>query len=453
VRVVVTGATGFIGRRLIDRLIDAGHAVTAISRDLERARALLPVRCHVEAWDGRSATSELLSDVDAVVHLAGAGVADKRWTSKRKDEIRESRVAGSHALVASIAELPRERRPKALVAASAIGYYGDRGDETLTEQSPVGQGFLAEVCGAWEREIFVGSSLGVRTAVVRIGIVLGPSGGALQKMQTPFRLGLGGRLGRGNQWMSWIHLEDIVGLLVFAVENSHVSGPINGVAPQPVTNADFTTALARSVHKPALLPVPAIALRAAMGEMSSLLLASQRVVPRAATDLGYTYQFPQLAGALEDLCSDFSHERRSEQWLPLPPGEVFSFFSDVNNLERLTPDFLHFHVLGVDSAEVGEGTVIDYRLRLHGIPLRWRSVIEDWSPGRRFVDRQTRGPYARWVHTHEFESHDGGTLVRDRVCYALPLSPLSDLVAGSMVERDLDRIFAYRRRRLEDLLT
>jgi uncharacterized protein (TIGR01777 family) len=437
---------------LVDRLIEAGHTVTALSRERERAQALLPVRCHVETWDGRSGIPALLSGVDAVVHLAGAGVADHRWTSKRKRQIRESRVAGSRALVTSMSELPREQRPKAFVGASAIGYYGDCGEETLTEQSPPGQDFLAEVCRAWEHENFMDPSLGVRTAVVRIGIVLGTSGGALQKMQAPFRLGLGGRLGRGKQWMSWIHIDDIVGLLAFAVENPDVRGPVNGVAPQPVTNATFTSTLARSMHRPAFLPVPAIALRAVMGEMSSMLLASQRVVSRAASDLGFTYRFPNLAGALDDLCSDFSHERRSEQWLPLPVDQVFSFFSDVHNLERLTPDFLRFHVRAVDTEEVGEGTVVDYRLRLHGIPLRWRSVIEDWSPRRRFIDRQMRGPYARWVHTHEFESYEGGTLVHDRVRYALPFSPLSDLVVGGMVQRDLDRIFAFRRRSLEELL-
>lgn len=452
-KIVVTGATGFIGRRLVESLLTSGHEVTALTRDTGRAREVLPVPCNVRAWDARTADPSLVRGADAIVHLAGAGIADRRWSQARKREILESRVASSKALVQAISALPAGSRPNSFVGASAVGYYGDRGDEALTEQSSPGEGFLAEVCKAWEDEVRRAEPLEVRTAIVRFGIVLGRGGGALEKMLPPFRLGLGGRLGRGRQWMSWIHIDDIVGLLAHAVENHAVRGTVNGVAPEPVTNADFTAALSAALRRPAWFPVPALAIKVALGEMSTLLLASQRVTSGAAACLGFEFRFPALDAALENLCSDLSHERSTEQWLPQPPQQVFPFFSDAYNLEKITPDFLGFKVSEVKPDRIGNGTVIDYRLSLHGIPMRWRSVIEDWTPDRRFVDRQLRGPYARWVHTHEFEPHNGGTLVRDRIRYALPLSPLSDLVAGGMVERDLDRIFAFRRRRLEDLLT
>jgi hypothetical protein len=451
-RIVVTGATGFVGRPLVRRLLEAGHVVTAWARDPERARRLLPARCAVVRWDaGGDVDPTALREIDAVVHLAGAGVAEGRWTARRRHAIRESRVAGSRALVRALGALPPGSRPVTLVAASAIGYYGDRGDEVLSERAGGGTGFLAEVCRDWEAEICAAGALGVRTAVLRIGIVLGRGGGALGRMLLPFRLGVGGRLGGGRQWMSWIHLDDLVALLLVAFEEPAAAGPVNAVAPGAVTNAAFTAALARALGRPAVLPVPAVVLRFALGEMSSVLLASQRVAPDAATALGFVARHPDLPGALADLTADLDEELLFEQWVARPPEEVFPFFADPRNLERITPPFLHFRVLEVSTPAVAGGTEIAYRLRLRGIPVGWRSAIEAWEPGRRFVDRQLRGPYARWVHTHEFEPWEGGTIVRDHVRYALPLGALGALVAGPLVRRDLDRIFAFRQERLREL--
>jgi NAD dependent epimerase/dehydratase family enzyme len=254
--------------------------------------------------------------------------------------------------VRALAALPATARPTTLIAASAIGYYGDRGDEQLDEaagppaggppgrsppstslrtglgrsgqvvatasgdmlvrtrrQAPTaGSDFLAAVCQAWEQEAFAARELGVRTAVIRIGVVLGKDGGALRRMLLPFRLGLGGRLGSGRQWMSWIHVDDLVSLFVYAIDHAEASGVLNGVAPTPVTNAEFTTALGRVLRRPAVLPVPAIALRLALGEMSAVLLASQRVLPRAAVRLGFEFRYPEIEPALADLCSTRDHQ-------------------------------------------------------------------------------------------------------------------------------------------------
>ncbi len=294
--ITLSGASGFIGRRLLKVLGDAGHSLHALSR---HAGTNLPKGVRLSTWDPVQAPPprESLENADAVIHLAGEPVA-QRWTAEAKRRVRESRVAGTHHLVEALAALPR--KPSVLVAASAIGYYGSRGDETLDESSPAGSGFLPEVCVAWEREAQAAESLGVRVVRIRIGLVLDPRGGALQRMLPPFRLGAGGRLGSGRQWMSWIHLADLAGLFRFAVENP-VRGVFNGVAPHPVRNLDFTRDLARALHRPAWFPVPQLALKTLFGEMASVLLESQRVAPRAAEAAGFRFRFPGLGPALADL--------------------------------------------------------------------------------------------------------------------------------------------------------
>ena len=219
-----------------------------------------------------------------------------RAETKRK--IRDSRVTGTRNLVQALSKLPT--RPAALICSSAIGYYGSRGDEVLTEDSAPGTGYLPEICVAWEKEAMVAAALGMRVVPVRTGIVLDPRGGALQKMLTPFRMGVGGKIGSGRQWMSWIHLEDLAGIFRMALQQP-LSGPVNGVSPNPVENAEFTRALAGAVKRPAIFPVPAFGLKLLFGEMSSILLGSQRVQPQKAMSAGFQFRFPQLAAALADL--------------------------------------------------------------------------------------------------------------------------------------------------------
>ncbi len=450
-KIVVTGATGFIGRALVQKLLADGHYVTALTRDVARAARRLPVRCVCTAWDAHAPEPAALRAADVVVHLAGEGVTDARWTADRKRAIRASRVETTRALVDAIASLPAHERPRAFVSASAIGYYGARGDEELDERSAAGDGFLAEVCTAWEGEAFKARALDLRTVAVRTGVVLGAYGGALRQMLPLFRVGVGGRIGPGTQWMSWIHLDDLVALLAWAVERPEVTGPVNGVAPAPVTNAAFTAALGHALGVPAFLPVPAAALRLALGEMSTVLLASQRVHPRAAEQLGFAFRYPRLEAALANLCNDLSEELISEQWLPRRPEEVFGFFSDARNLEKITPGFVHFRVLSTTTPELGAGTCMNYRLSLHGVPMRWQSRIETWEPHHRFVDVQTRGPYKLWQHTHHFEPFNGGTIMRDHVRYVVPFGAIGSLVAGRLVARDIEAIFDFRRAKIHEL--
>ena len=289
-RVLVTGASGLIGTALVQSLRRDGHEAIALVRRSPQGAGEVQ-------WNPLFVNAAPFEGADAVVHLAGESIAGGRWTAERKKKIVESRLVGTQNLAESIAKVTR--RPAVLVSASAIGYYGDRGDEVLTESSSSGSGFLAQVARGWEAATEPAARAGVRVVAPRIGVVLAGQGGALPKMALSFRFGLGGRVGSGKQWMSWITLDDLVRLLVYAVTNELIRGPINAVSPQSVTNAEFARTLARVLHRPAIFPAPAFAMRLVLGEMADeLLLASQRVEPKVAMESGFRFQYPQLETAL-----------------------------------------------------------------------------------------------------------------------------------------------------------
>jgi uncharacterized protein (TIGR01777 family) len=295
-RVVVSGATGLIGQALLAALKKEGAVPVVLSRDPQRARQRLG---EVEAllWEeGGSPPEQAFAGAAAVVHLSGESI-DQRWTATAKERIRNSRVQTTQRLVDRLSRL--QEPPGVFLCASAIGYYGDRGPEPLDEEAPPGDGFLPEVCKAWEQEAAKAADLGIRTVSVRTGVVLAKEGGALARMLPFFRAGLGGPVGSGRQYLSWIHLDDVVGLYLHALGNDGLSGPLNATAPQPVTNAEFSRTLGRVLHRPAFLPVPPLALRLLYGEMATLLTSGARVVPAKALIHGYTFRFPDLQQALE----------------------------------------------------------------------------------------------------------------------------------------------------------
>ena len=276
--IAITGGTGFIGRHLQTRFPAPEHTVRLAGR--------------------KTPGREWLEGADAVIHLAGEPVA-QRWTDAVKQRIIESRVKGTRDLIAVLRTV--KIRPSVLISASAVGFYGDGGDRKLTEESQQGPGFLADVCAQWERASREAEELGIRVVNPRIGVVLGRDGGALAKMLPAFRLGLGGRLGEGKQWMSWIHICDLVSLFQFAIDNAAVKGALNATAPNPVTNAEFTAQLGRLLSRPALLPVPGFALKVLFGEMAGMLLTGQRALPAVAAKAGFTFQYPELTPALKSL--------------------------------------------------------------------------------------------------------------------------------------------------------
>jgi uncharacterized protein len=296
-KILVTGSSGLVGTALVSALARAGHTVCRLVRP-QSAGSDGAKEGFAVAWN--PVTGELGGagvGADAVVNLAGASIAGGRWTAERKALLGTSRIDTTRALVGALAKM--NARPSVLVSASAIGIYGDRGDEALTEESKPGTGFLADLTKEWEAEALKAEALGIRVVLGRFGIILAREGGALAKMLTPFKLGAGGRLGSGKQWMSWATLEDVVAILKFAIENATVRGAINVVSPQPLQNAEFTKVLARAMHRPALFPAPAFVLRLALGEMAdALLLSSQRVAPQALEKLGYRFLHADLTSAM-----------------------------------------------------------------------------------------------------------------------------------------------------------
>ena len=298
-KVALTGASGFLGPALVRLLLERGHGVHVLARDVKRALARLPEGVSGSFFDATTPLSpDALGGAEAVVHLAGEPVA-QRWTDEARRRIRASRVVGTRLLVEAVRAAGTVRH---FVSASAIGYYGGRrGAEPLTESSPPGEDFLAGVCRDWEAEAQKASEAGIRTVLPRIGVVLHPEGGALKQMLPLFRLGLGGRMGSGQQYLSWVHREDTLQLLLFLLEHPELSGPVNVTAPEPVTNADFSRALGAALGRPAVVPVPAFALKVAVGRMSEVVLGGQRALPQRALGAGYRFRHPELAGALRSL--------------------------------------------------------------------------------------------------------------------------------------------------------
>ncbi|PZS08595.1 MAG: TIGR01777 family protein [Solirubrobacterales bacterium] len=303
-RVAVTGATGMIGRALVSALCECGDQPVALVRDADRARHALGEEVEIHLWpDPKQALppAVALDGADAVVHLLGEPVA-QRWTKQARREIRDSRVLGTRSLVAGLDALSPARRPGILVSQSATGYYGPRDEEPVREDAAAGEDFLADVTSAWEHEALAAAELpGLRVALTRTGMVLSPHGGALAKMLPPFRLGLGGPVAGGRQYVSWVHLDDVVGALRHCLAEPRAAGPVNVTAPNPVTNAGLSRALGRVLRRPAVLPVPAAALRLLYGEMAVIVVTGQRVLPARLQELGYRFRHPEPDPALRDV--------------------------------------------------------------------------------------------------------------------------------------------------------
>ncbi|HEV3092368.1 MAG TPA: TIGR01777 family oxidoreductase [Candidatus Cybelea sp.] len=446
--VAVTGAGGFVGRAVVRELQRAGSRVVALGRAPASNSAL---GVETRRFDPNGAPDpQAFAGCDAVVHLAGETVAG-RWTPEKKRRVAESRIAGTKTVVASLAALAQ--RPAVLVSASAVGYYGDRGDEPLTEASAAGSGFLAGVCAGWEAAAQESEAFGVRHVCLRTAIALG-SGGALDQMRVPFSFFAGGPLGTGRQFVPWIHVGDLAALYRFAIENASIRGAVNAVAPDYATNARLLQAIGAALGRPSLLPAPPLALRAVLGEFAQSLLSSALVLPTVGQDAGFEWKHPQLERALCEILRGTPvakqvHHFEAKQFVPRPLDEVFGFFSDARNLGTITPPALGFAMHRAPHA-VSRGSEIEYHLRIHGVPVRWKTLICEFEPQRRFVDVQVRGPYALWRHVHDFTPRDGGVEIGDAIDYVLPLAPFGELAAG-MVHNDVREIFAFRRAAIERL--
>lgn len=458
-RILIAGATGFIGRALIPLLHRHGHTVIAWVRSDTAARSMLGADVErVPADAGFDALVAAIERCGAVVNLAGEPVLGRRWTAARRAALEDSRIGVTELLVRAIAAA--QQRPGVLISGSAVGYYGDRGDERLTESSSAGTDFLAQLCQRWEDATQPAEALGLRVVRLRTGIVLGRAGGALAQMLPPFQFGAGGPVGRGTQYLSWIHLHDLVKIIATALVDDRYRGPVNGVAPEPATSREFARALGRALHRPAIVPLPAFALQAIFGEAGSVLLAGQRAEPRVLQQLGFPFDFPTLAAALDDIvggapvsiapvhsppkeAARARYQLRATTIVDAPLAETFAFFSRAANLGLITPAAMKFSIEG-PAPPMAAGATIDYRVRVGGLPVRWRTRIAAWEPGRRFVDVQESGPYRFWWHEHTFRADGERTVMDDRVYYTPPFGPLGRVANRLFIGPTLRQIFRYR---------
>ncbi|MDX1440285.1 MAG: TIGR01777 family oxidoreductase [Rubricoccaceae bacterium] len=463
--VFITGGTGFIGRALTLRLRQRGHSVTVLTRSPKKARNVLGREAELlSVSSGEAGLSAALERADAVVNLAGESLLGGRWTESKKARLRESRVDLTQELV----ELMKSTtsRPKVLVSASAVGIYGDRGEREITESEPPTSGFLSELCVDWESAAMEAEKKGVRVVTPRFGVVLGREDGALAQMLPAFRLGLGGPIGPGNQFVPWIHIDDLIELIIEVIADDRYSGPVNATAPIPVTFRTLAKSIGAVLNRPAVLRVPSIALKAIFGQASSVLTQSQRVVPQRASELDFEFTYSTIETALTDLLdtgsiaiervdiatlpdSQYLEKRppryalRTDSVIERPVSEVFGFFSNPENLGLITPPAMKFQIVDSKGA-VGEGDEIRYRFKVGPVSFSWTTRIETWRENSRFVDVQARGPYACWWHEHQFEEHGEHTLMRDTVYYSPPAGPLGRLANRLFVADQLKRVFEYR---------
>ena len=464
--IIVSGATGFLGRALLLHLASIGARVTAWVRDVPRARDLLGPDVELIATSDHDGLARAVAAADVVVHLAGESIVDGRWSAQRKQTLLDSRVTTAEHLLDAIRR--RQTKLPLLLSASAVGYYGDRGNEVLSEVATAGVGFAAALCQQWEQAALTSDEWVERSACLRIGVVLGRHGGALPTLARISRMWLGGPLGRGEQWVPWIHIDDAVAAIGHVIATPTLRGPINVVSPNPVHQRELATCVGITLSRPARLPTPTAIIRLLLGEAATLVLSSQRAVPTALLRSGFAFRFTNVGSAIDDLLRNDravvirrlrrgdaprspyleghtpSHVLVARTKIERPLEDIIGFFADPENLALLTPPTMSFAIKTPRPIEMAVGAVIDYRISLSGVPMTWRTVIERWQPGEMFVDAQHRGPYASWWHEHRFSRDGAHTVMDDAVYYAAPLGLLGRIVNRLFIAAMLRDIFAYR---------
>lgn len=451
-KILITGATGLIGQHLGVELVRRGHQLTIITRQPKKALAECPFPCEIIEGDlgQKKINFSKNQNFDAVINLMGEPIASGLWTDSKKKRLVSSRVTATHHLVESL----RENPPRVFISASAIGFYGDGGSRTLDEGAPAGPDFLGELCRDWEASALKIQSPRTRVVIPRIGIVISRQGGFLGEVQSLFQAGLAGPLGSGEQWMSTIHLNDLIKTFLFALENNAFSGVYNAVGPQPITNSQFTKTYGEILGRPTLFKAPAFVLKNIFREKAALLLFSQKVLPTRLLEAGFKFEYDTLTDSLK---KEYPIQEKNEdifqayQYLPLKLEDLFPFFAEAKNLETITPAQLKFQIKSVSTETIQEGTLIEYSLSLHGIPFRWKTLIHEWNPPFKFVDEQLSGPYHLWHHTHSFERLGEGTLMSDRVRIRLPLGFLGWFFGHSFVKSEVQGIFNFRRHRIREI--
>jgi len=449
-KILLIGGSGFLGNEIGIELVNAGYQINLLTREIKEDGCLsYPATQFCWESDG-SVPESAIKGVDAIVNLSGESISAGRWTAAKKRRIVESRINTTRSVV----QAAKNHRIDTLIQTSAIGYYGDTGSSIADESTPMGRGFLAETASQWEQQL---KTLGnTRLVTMRLGVVLGTSGGALPEILNPYALGFGGKIGNGKHFLSWIHVKDVCRFVIHAMENKEVTGIYNLTAPNPVSYEKLHEFFVSKFGGPRWLKIPSQIFKLVLGEKSQLLLMSQNVIPQNLVEIGFKFEFLNLEKCLEDLlgsdnsdCFILDHK----QWIPASTHQVWDFFSSEKNLEKLTPAFLKFRVDSMSTASIEENSLISYRLKIHGLPVKWRSKIINYDPENSFQDIQLSGPYRTWNHTHRFMELGEGTLIQDFVKYKIPLGAIGGLFANTFVKNDIEKIFQYRRKKVSDIFS
>lgn len=441
--ILITGGTGLIGQQLGLELSKKGHSLVGLTRNKSQATLTAPFPATwIECDIGKQVPDLTSYKIDGVIHLAGENVGEKNWSAEQKKKILDSRTQGTKNLLGAL----KNSQYQFFVGASAIGIYNwSKDDEWLTETSPAASHFLADVTKAWEAESLKAKA---RTVLFRIGVVLSTEGGALPKMLFPAQIFASSPIGSGKQWMSWVHLKDVVRSFLAAVENPSTQGVYNLVAPVPARQKQMAQEIAKQINSFSGPPAPGFILKTFLGEQASLALNSMRVSSEKWIKTGFRFEYTELQSALTDILGPWKNGvavKTYRQFFPLPRDRVFAFFSAAENLEKITPPSVHFHIAKMSTEKIEKGTLLDYKLKIHGVPANWRTRIETWKTNEEFTDTQLKGPYNLWHHTHSFEDLQGGTLMTDVIRYKLPLGLLGRLFAQAWVDSDVEKIFSFRR--------
>ncbi len=462
--VLMVGSTGFIGRATLAYLQGKGHRVAAWVRDSEKAIDLLGegIRIVGPFVDPTDLRKEL-EWADCVVNLAGRPLAGVRWTQKKKKDFEDSRIGLTNLITEEISNC--QNPPSVFVSASAVGYYGDRGTEILTERSSKGEDYLAGLCSSWEESAHKAEEYGVRVCTLRLGIVLGREGGILKQVLPGFEIGLGTYTGDGSQQLPWIHLADVARAIEFCISDERVTGPVNITSPKPSTSKQFALELGGVTNAKILLPIGSFPLKVIFGEGATVLTNSQKAIPQKLQDLGFEFIYTTLNDVFKDeVTPDSVTIQRVKDQNLLPQGikgdyiletevslktgseETFGFFSSPLNLGLSTPSWVGFKIKEMPN-EVREGSVITYRIKVGPIPLKWKTVIWEWNPNDSFIDFQEKGPYKVWHHEHEIiPNGPGASIMKDSVTYTIPGGLVGRIIHAIFIKKTLIRIFGYRRR-------
>ena len=470
--ILVVGGTGFIGRATIAYLQGKSHKISALVRDIEKAKSLLGE--DVRLIDLNSPSNKLrdvLESTDAVINLAGAPLAGVRWNRNKKQDFISSRVGINEILTDHINNCINP--PSVFISANAVGIYGDREAEVLKETSSIGSGFLTDLCSEWEQAALKARKSGARVCSLRIGVVLGREGGILKRLVPLFEMGLGNYIGNGNQKMPWIHLIDVVRAIDFCLSNKKVDGPINLTSPFPITSKEFSIILASITRTKIMFSIPSFLLKIRFGEGDRVLTNSLNVIPNKLIEAGFKFVYESSNTALKDEVNpntvtiqkaNINSGTKESSVIVKPPAQYelrtsiplksnsdqsFAFLSSPLNLGLATPSWMEFKILEIPH-RIDKGSRIRYRIRLGLFKVTWLTVITTWNPNTSFIDFQEKGPFALWWHEHQITSSGiGSSTMEDRVLYRVPFGIIGKILHGIFIKRMLVRIFSFRRRMIQ----